>query len=220
MFGFISGIAADAIKDVQVYKGSIPSKYGGRISSVIDLSSRSGNNNKMHGTVYGNLMSQGMTIELPLLKRGNLIMNLRKSNPLSQYSRLYESIQEFVTGDDNFNLLSQTAEDQNNQKADYNIKSNYEDLVSRLSFLINPRHRLTLTYVSGIDSILEDRDYWGFNSILGRDTINIKEKTDLKNSGSILNWSSKWDHNYDSHLSISQYLSLIHISEPTRRTPI
>ena len=44
MFGFISGIAADAIKDVQVYKGSIPSEYGGRISSVIDLSSRSGNN--------------------------------------------------------------------------------------------------------------------------------------------------------------------------------
>lgn len=206
MFGFISGIAADAIKDVQVYKGSIPSEYGGRISSVIDLSSRSGNSNKMHGTVYGNLMSQGMTIELPLLKRGNLIMNLRKSNPLSQYSRLYESIQEFVTGDDNFNLLTQAAENQNNQKAEYNIKSNYQDLVSRLSVLINPRHRLTLTHVSGIDSILEDRGYWGFNSILGRDTINIKEKTDLKNNGSILNWSSKWNHNYDSYLSISRYI--------------
>ena len=60
--------------------------------------------------------------------------------------------------------------------------------------------------MSGIDSILENRDYWGFNSILGRDTIYIKEKTDLKNSGSILNWSSKWNHNYDSYLSVSKYV--------------
>ena len=206
MFGFISGISADAIKDVQVYKGSIPSEYGGRVSSVIDLSSRSGNSNKMNGTIYGNLMSQGMTMEFPLFKRGNWILNLRKSNPVTQYSKLYDSIQDFVTGDDNFNLLTQTAESYNDQKADYNISSSYEDLVSRLSFLINPRHRLTLTHVSGVDSILEDRDYWGFNSILGRDTIHIKEKTDLKNSGSILNWSSKWSHNYDSYLSISRYI--------------
>ena len=206
MFGFISGISADAIKDIQVYKGSIPVKYGGRVSSVIDLSSRSGNSNETHGSIYGNLMSQGMTMEFPFFNRGNWILSLRKSNPVTKYSKLYDSIQRFVTGDDKFNLLTQTAENYNDQNANYNIRSAYQDMVSRLSFLINPRHRLTYTHVSGIDSILENRDYWGFNSILGRDTIYIKEKTDLKNSGSILNWSSKWNHNYDSYLSVSKYV--------------
>ena len=107
MFGFISGISADAIKDIQVYKGSIPVEYGGRVSSVIDLSSRSGNSNETHGSIYGNLMSQGMTMEFPFFNRGNWIFSLRKSNPVTKYSKLYDSIQRFVTGDDKFNLLTQ-----------------------------------------------------------------------------------------------------------------
>ena len=44
MFGFITAIASEAIKDVQVYKGGVPSNFGGRVSSVIELSGRSGNN--------------------------------------------------------------------------------------------------------------------------------------------------------------------------------
>ncbi|GIS53016.1 hypothetical protein Ct9H90mP29_00580 [bacterium] len=35
---------------------------------VIDLSSRSGNSNETHGSIYGNLMSQGMTMEFPFFK--------------------------------------------------------------------------------------------------------------------------------------------------------
>ena len=53
MFGFISGISANAVKDVQVYKGSIPPRYGGKISSVIDISSKTGNINNMRGAIYG-----------------------------------------------------------------------------------------------------------------------------------------------------------------------
>ncbi|MBT7042014.1 MAG: Plug domain-containing protein, partial [Candidatus Marinimicrobia bacterium] len=65
LFGFVSGVNANSIKDVQVYKGGMPSRYGGRISSVIELTSRNGNSLSPHGSVYGNLMSQGLTGELP-----------------------------------------------------------------------------------------------------------------------------------------------------------
>ena len=52
MFGFISGISANSVKDVQVYKVSIPPKYGGRISSVIDISSKTGNINNIVGNIW------------------------------------------------------------------------------------------------------------------------------------------------------------------------
>jgi len=206
MFGFISGISSEAIKDIQVYKGSIPAQYGGRVSAVVDLTSRTGNNMTPHGAVYGNLLSQGVTLELPLFNKGSWIMNFRKSNPFQNYSGIYESIQDFITGDDKFNLLSQSANDDDTQDAFYNISSTYQDLVSRITVLANPRNRINFTYISGIDSVLEDREYYGFNSILGLDTIYIKEKTELQHQGSVINWYSKWNHNYNSHFSISNYI--------------
>ncbi len=43
LFGFFSAFSPDAINDVQVYKGDFPSKYGGRLSSVIDIKAKEGN---------------------------------------------------------------------------------------------------------------------------------------------------------------------------------
>ena len=43
LLGFFSVFNADAIKDVQLYKGSIPARYGGRLSSVLDVTQRDGN---------------------------------------------------------------------------------------------------------------------------------------------------------------------------------
>ena len=205
MFGFVSGVCADAIKDIQIYKGSIPSKYGGKISSVIDITTRSGNNINAKGTFYGNLMSQGITIELPVLKRGSLMVNFRKSNPLmTNHSKLYSSIEKYVTGDDRFNLLSETAFD-DDKTTSYSINSSYQDLTNKLSILINPRHKLTITQLNGSDGILEDREYFGFSSILGGDSIYIEENTNINNAGSVINWSSNWNHAHTSNLSLSRY---------------
>ena len=41
-FGFFSAFNADAVKDVQLYKGAFPAKYGGRLSSVVDLTGKTG----------------------------------------------------------------------------------------------------------------------------------------------------------------------------------
>jgi hypothetical protein len=47
-FGFFSAFNADAIKDIQMYKGGYPAKYGGRISSVVDLTGKTGDPNNFH----------------------------------------------------------------------------------------------------------------------------------------------------------------------------
>ena len=49
LFGFFSVFNADAIKNVSLYKGGMPAKYGGRLASVLDISMKEGNSQKFHG---------------------------------------------------------------------------------------------------------------------------------------------------------------------------
>ncbi len=46
LFGFFSVFNPDAIKDLKLYKGGIPSRYGGRVSSVLDIYQKEGNSKK------------------------------------------------------------------------------------------------------------------------------------------------------------------------------
>jgi len=50
-FGFFSVFNADAVKNVTLYKGSFPARFGGRLSSVVDIYSKDGDNKKFHGNV-------------------------------------------------------------------------------------------------------------------------------------------------------------------------
>ena len=80
MFGFISGLNSNAIKDVQIFSGSIPAEYGGKINSIIKLTSKNGNNQKIEGSIQTNFISQSFSIETPILRKGSFILNFKKSN--------------------------------------------------------------------------------------------------------------------------------------------
>ncbi len=67
-FGFFSAFNAEVIKDVQLYKSSIPAKYGGRLSSVLDITSREGNKKKMAGSAGIGPVTSRVNIEGPLSK--------------------------------------------------------------------------------------------------------------------------------------------------------
>ena len=131
LMGFFSVFNSDAIKDIEVYKGGIPSKYGGKASSVIDIRMKDGNVNKFHGQAgIGNISSR-LTLEGPIIKDkwsfivsgrrtyadvvGRMIginelkdnqlyfydLNLKTNVQFSQKDRLYISA---YSGDDYFKL--------------------------------------------------------------------------------------------------------------------
>ncbi len=205
MFGFLSSISKEAIKDVQIFKGHIPANFGGRTSSVIELMSRSGNNYKYGGSLYGNLMSSGILAEIPIFSKGSIIINYRKSRPSNQFSKVYESIEKYMTVDNRFNLITEVGEQNINQSTKYDLYSSYEDFFNRFSYLINSKHRVTFTLINSKDSIFEDRSYYGFSNILESDTAYIEEKNSLKNLGKIINFYSQWNNKYSTHLSVSKY---------------
>lgn len=68
LFGFFSLFNADAIKDVTLYKGSFPARFGGRLSSVVDIKMNDGNDKEIHGNVSIGLISSKINIEGPIIK--------------------------------------------------------------------------------------------------------------------------------------------------------
>ncbi len=68
LFGFFSVFNPDAIKDIKLYKGGIPARYGGRVSSVLDIYQKEGNSKKYKisgglGLVSSRLLAQGPIVK-------------------------------------------------------------------------------------------------------------------------------------------------------------
>jgi hypothetical protein len=67
-FGFFSAVNSDIIKDVTLYKGGIPSRYGGRISSVLDIGSKEGNRKEFAGNAGISPVTTHISLEGPIIK--------------------------------------------------------------------------------------------------------------------------------------------------------
>lgn len=66
--GFFSAFNSDAIKNVTLYKGSFPAHFGGRLSSVLDITTNNGNDKEYHGNVSVGLISAKVSVEGPIVK--------------------------------------------------------------------------------------------------------------------------------------------------------
>ncbi len=80
LFGFFSVFNADAIKDINIIKGGMPAEYGGRLSSVLDISMKDGNNKKYEVAGGIGLLSSRLTIEGPVQKeKSSFIVSGRRT---------------------------------------------------------------------------------------------------------------------------------------------
>ena len=80
LFGFFSVFNPDAIKDIKLYKGGIPAKYGGRVSSVLDIYQKDGNSNEFHMNGGIGIVSSRLLVEGPIKKeKGSFLIAGRSS---------------------------------------------------------------------------------------------------------------------------------------------
>lgn len=124
LFGFFSVFNADAIKDIKLYKGGMPARFGGRVSSVLDVRQKDGNSKKLSLTGGIGLISSRLAIEGPILKdKGSFLIAGRTS---------YVDV--FLKAANNNNLV---------KFYDLNLKTNYE---------INKENKLFLSGYFGRDT--------------------------------------------------------------------
>ncbi|TGV01705.1 TonB-dependent receptor [Flavivirga rizhaonensis] len=80
LFGFFSVFNPDAIKDLRLYKGGIPARYGGRVSSVLDIYQKEGNSKEFHMNGGIGIVSSRLLVEGPIKKeKGSFLFGGRSS---------------------------------------------------------------------------------------------------------------------------------------------
>lgn len=135
VLGFFSSFNPDAIKDMKLYKGAIPSHFGGRLSSVLDIRMKEGNSKKFAGSGgIGTLMSR-LALEAPLGDLGSFMVAGRRSY---------------------IDLVGQAVQSLRNEDSNDNNAFYFYDLNAKANYRINPNNRI---FASGYFG----RDVLGFN---------------------------------------------------------
>lgn len=118
VLGFFSSFNPDAIKDMKLYKGAIPSHFGGRLSSVLDIRMKEGNAKKFAGSGgIGSLMSR-LTLEAPIGDKGSFMIAGRRSY-IDVVAKTVQKLRGKESEDDNDFYFYDL-----NAKANYRINAN------------------------------------------------------------------------------------------------
>ena len=137
-FGLFSVFNADAIKDSELYKGGIPAQFGGRLSSILDVRTKDGNNQEFDGSATIGLLASKVLLEGPLQKnKASWLLSARRS-----YANL-------------FLKLSPNEEARNNQVYFYDVNA-------KVNWKPNNRNRFFLATYLGRDAFTFS-DQFGFN---------------------------------------------------------
>lgn len=131
LFGFFSVFNPDAVKDLKLYKGGIPARFGGRLSSVLDIYQKEGNSSNFQGNGGIGLISSRLLLEGPLQKdRGSFLVAGRGS-----YAHLFLKL------------------------ADNPNSAYFYDLNTKLSYKLNDNNNLYLSGYFGRDVFSIDNSF-------------------------------------------------------------
>ena len=197
-FGFFSAFNANAIKSVDLYKGAFPSKYGGRLSSVIDLTGKVGSFNEVKGGLNVNLLSASASIEIPFLDKFSFFATGRRSFTDILQTSFFEKIYDQFDPDDDIENLDPWVPN-----------FNFFDLNAKLSYKPTRDDLITFSFYSGEDNLVETSDTRRFQYPNFGDIDEIEIRGDLDrisrwgNNGYSFKWSRQWNPKFFNTLNVS-----------------
>ncbi len=195
LFGFFSVFNVDALKSVRLQKGGFSARYGGRLSSVLDLNMREGNRQQLRGEVGTGLVASRLLVEGPMLRnRASFLLTARRTN-------FPTALGGFVAG-----LL--------NDNSGANWRAGFYDLNAKVNAELNPRNRL---YLSGYFG----RDFFNGTDSLSHNRL-WENAVRWGNATGTLRWNHLFSERLFSNLSLiySNYGFSTHTQHvPTERSP-
>ena len=145
VFGFFSVFNPDAIKDLKLYKGGIPARFGGRASSVLDIYQKDGSSKNFHMNGGIGLISSRLLLEGPIVKdKGSFLIGGRAS-----YAHLFLKLSE-----------------ENKDNSAY-----FYDLNAKFSYKLNDNNSLYLSGYFGRDVFSLNKN---FTNTYGNSTLNLR----------------------------------------------
>lgn len=170
--GLFSVFNADAIKNVTLYKGSFPARFGGRLSSVLDIRMNDGNNKKLHGNISVGIVSSKFNLEGPLFGE-KTTFNI--SGRRTYYDLLAQPILKIYAKDEDIDKLT----------AGYY----FYDLNVKINHKFSDKDRLYLSAYIGDDVIYSDiRESYRYDNS-GSEENRIRLNWDWGNFITALRWN-------------------------------
>lgn len=180
LWGFLSTFNSDAINNIEIIKGAFPARYGGRLSSVLDITTKDGNNQKWQKDFTIGLLSAKVSVSGPLVKdKSSIMVSARRT-----YADLI-----IVPILKNQNSFNNSKIKQGYNFTDFNLKYNYK---------LSKNDKL---FVSGFYS--KDKYYYE-NKIENKyPTATINENTQKNQGWGNLVGSIRWNHIFGDKLFLN-----------------
>ncbi len=198
LYGFFSAFNANALKDVQLYKGGFESKFGGRLSSVTEIIGKEGNANTFN--IGGNLslLSYGLFAEIPSGEKFTSIVAFRKSYRGFIYNTIFDQFndEEDTSGPAAGRFSSQQT----------TASSFFYDLNGKFTYRPSEKDIISLSVFNGTDD-LDNGFSFETPPFLANQGIeldfNVTDVTQYGNFATGLKWSRKWNHKLYSNTTVS-----------------
>jgi hypothetical protein len=145
--GIFSVFNSEAIQSVQFYKGAFPARYGGRLSSVMDVRTREGNLKEWSGSIKAGLVTSSARIEGPIIKDKASILITARRTLLDKFiqDRTAKSKAADPYFQETFGVPLQGF-------SNYN----FYDLNGKLNFSFNKKNKFYFSYYNGGDKFLDE----------------------------------------------------------------
>lgn len=175
--GLYSVFNSESVNNATLIKGGFPARYGGRLSSVLDVKMKEGNMQKFAGYVNIGLLASNATLEGPIIKdKMSFIVSARRTY---------------------FDIFSSQIQRNSDQKYAFN----FYDIHAKLNYIITPKDRLYVGFFTGYDNLSYGYNY---RDIKIEYTDNDERLISINDSQKV-KWgnivaSARWNHVYGSTL--------------------
>ena len=206
LYGFFSAFNANALKDVQLYKGGFESRFGGRLSSVTEITGKDGDAQKFNAGADISLLSMNAFIEMPLGKKVTTLIAFRRSYKGPLYNKIFKQY-------NNSSTATQTPKGPGGMGGFQSTVSSYfYDLNTKVSYHPTEKDIVSLSVFNGTDKLDNGSDLSNSSSGFGGGpsfNFNVTDLTRYGNFGSSLRWGRKWNKAFygATALSFSNYYS-------------
>jgi len=190
-FGTFSSVNPNVVKDIQILKGGFDSRYGERVSGLIDITGKTGNIYKTK--IYGglNLVSGNLTAEIPFSRKLTLVAAARRS-----YADIYSS---FLVNSMLENVVEEMGTPKNNNSTVELTPGYYfYDYNTKLTYSINDQEKMSVSVFGGNDFLSSSGQ--GQRLVL---TTLTTDDTSWGNYGFNYSWTKQWRKELFSDFQVS-----------------
>lgn len=204
LFGFFSAFNSNAIKDVNLYKGGFEPKFGGRVASVAEITSKDGNQNHFNAGGEISMLSYNAYVEAPIGSKVTTMFAARKSYKGPIYNKLFD-----VFGPEDPEPPNQNPNRPNFTNTSSTVASFFYDMNGKVTYRPTSKDVLSVSIYNGKDNLDNSVEIPSFAGNFGNIAANTNDLTEWGNTGGSLKWGRQWSDKFYSNilLSNSRYFS-------------